>query len=746
MADTLGDEIFVHRGPTEYEENGVVHQIDYGGYQLVTVDRDAIPDEDLPLETLLNTLLESSQYTSLLGKTQVLNSGVENPSIGVTNRLFHDMQVSQNAMKIARALGGNFRDILIAQIGGIGHDLGHTPFGHDGEVALSDAIKTIVPGAYFSHSEYGESIIDTMIGDVLKALSEGEMDFDIDSKESIRVIEGAREEIGRAVKNHSQYYQSKASVDGKQESIGEKSVRLADTLSFMVSDLSDLMRGEDATKPGQRILPKERMIEEIQSLEGLTDRQKEEMIALVEPLYQGGDALRGIHEKLVEETFDPQRSILREGEQTTILDDIKFLYDIESKAAAIEKTNSAVASVDAFVAIGEYYSYITQSITEDTNELRKNIVFRRRVQELLGEDDEKVAFERITSVLKKVKGKSFSENSILTSSDLTIEDLELIETITSDLTREDEEGRNLREISKLTADSIVSKEMESAPTLLTLYTLQNKIQYGEILATEEGKKSLGNDTFELEDGSTMSPSEMIKVRFGTIYEMARIIQTGADKYGETDEARSPLSTYRNMTVPPFYYMKDGQRVSDPALSYAVFAVQQMQNSDFANEEIMIEISDSLGFSQEGYETIKAEVELREMARRKSQKAIEEKMSHSNSTSTISLKSMISYLKENELNINDDSYKKYVGNSLKNDERINNIKSFYPSDIVDTIENDSSLPKSIFERMARAFRDRFLQRNNRKDFTGFEDITNEMSPDYYNNDKNYNNYNDDDFTI
>ena len=53
------------------------------------------------------------------------------------NRLTHTLEVSQVARSIGKALG--LHDELIEAIA-LGHDLGHTPFGHTGERTLDDIL------------------------------------------------------------------------------------------------------------------------------------------------------------------------------------------------------------------------------------------------------------------------------------------------------------------------------------------------------------------------------------------------------------------------------------------------------------------------------------------------------------------------------------------------------------------------------------------------------------------------------
>ena len=77
-------------------------------------------------------------------------------------RLTHTLEVSQISRSIARALGLN-EDLTEAI--SLGHDLGHTPFGHTGESALDDALRELhatdpaVPEGY-RHNVQSLRIVD----------------------------------------------------------------------------------------------------------------------------------------------------------------------------------------------------------------------------------------------------------------------------------------------------------------------------------------------------------------------------------------------------------------------------------------------------------------------------------------------------------------------------------------------------------------------------------------------------------
>ncbi len=69
-------------------------------------------------------------------------------------RLTHTLEVSQNARTIAKALRLN-EDLTEAIA--LGHDLGHTPFGHAGERALN----SVVPGG-FKHNEQSVRMVEVL--------------------------------------------------------------------------------------------------------------------------------------------------------------------------------------------------------------------------------------------------------------------------------------------------------------------------------------------------------------------------------------------------------------------------------------------------------------------------------------------------------------------------------------------------------------------------------------------------------
>ena len=94
-------------------------------------------DEDIRLEYErdIDRIIHTLTYTRYIDKTQVY-SDIKNDNI--SKRMTHVQFVSRAARTIARAL--NLNEDLCEAIS-LGHDVGHTPFGHTGESILNDISK-----------------------------------------------------------------------------------------------------------------------------------------------------------------------------------------------------------------------------------------------------------------------------------------------------------------------------------------------------------------------------------------------------------------------------------------------------------------------------------------------------------------------------------------------------------------------------------------------------------------------------
>lgn len=99
-------------------------------------------------------IIHCKSFRRLKHKTQVFIDPEEDH---YRTRLTHTLEVAQIARTISRALRLN-EDLTEAIA--LGHDLGHTPFGHAGEAALDEVMKEFVPGGSFKHSEQSLRVVD----------------------------------------------------------------------------------------------------------------------------------------------------------------------------------------------------------------------------------------------------------------------------------------------------------------------------------------------------------------------------------------------------------------------------------------------------------------------------------------------------------------------------------------------------------------------------------------------------------
>jgi len=99
--------------------------------------------ERSPFQRDKDRIIHSSAFRRLKGKTQVF---VAHEGDYYRTRLTHSIEVSQIARSIARVLG---LDEDLAECLALAHDMGHPPFGHSGEDALS---KAMAPYGGFDHN------------------------------------------------------------------------------------------------------------------------------------------------------------------------------------------------------------------------------------------------------------------------------------------------------------------------------------------------------------------------------------------------------------------------------------------------------------------------------------------------------------------------------------------------------------------------------------------------------------------
>ncbi len=172
-------------------------------------------------------ILHCKAFRRLKNKTQVFLMPTGDH---YRTRMSHTLEVSQNARTIAKALRMN--EDLVEAIA-LGHDLGHTPFGHAGEFVLNQD----APGG-FDHSEQSVRVVEKLERDGVGL--------------------NLTWEVRDGIRNH-QTHSMPSTPEGQI-------VRLADKIAYVNSDIDDAIRAG--------ILSEEDIPREIRNTLGTSVRQR----------------------------------------------------------------------------------------------------------------------------------------------------------------------------------------------------------------------------------------------------------------------------------------------------------------------------------------------------------------------------------------------------------------------------------------------------------------------------------------
>ncbi len=157
-------------------------------------------------------ILHSKPFRRLKHKTQVF---IAPQGDHYRTRLTHTLEVTQIARTVARALRLN--EDLVEAIG-LGHDIGHAPFGHAGEAALSHA-----QGQSFRHNEQSRRIVE-----VLEKDGQG-LNLTYAVREGIYLHSKARRDI-------------MATAWGVASTLEGQIIKIADSIAYINHDIDDAIR------------------------------------------------------------------------------------------------------------------------------------------------------------------------------------------------------------------------------------------------------------------------------------------------------------------------------------------------------------------------------------------------------------------------------------------------------------------------------------------------------------------------
>ena len=164
-------------------------------------------DVRTPFQRDRDRIVHSKAFRRLKHKTQVF---IAPEGDHYRTRLTHTLETGCIARTVARALGLN-EDLTEAI--GLGHDLGHPPFGHIGEEALDRALQETT-GRRFRHNEQSVRIVDVLEG----------------GGEGLNLTEQVRD----GILNHT--------GSGKPATLEGRIVRLVDRVAYINHDIDDAIR------------------------------------------------------------------------------------------------------------------------------------------------------------------------------------------------------------------------------------------------------------------------------------------------------------------------------------------------------------------------------------------------------------------------------------------------------------------------------------------------------------------------
>ena len=160
-----------------------------------------------PFQRDRDRIVHSKAFRRLKHKTQVF---IAPEGDHYRTRLTHTLETGCIARTVARALGLN-EDLTEAI--GLGHDLGHPPFGHIGEEALDQALKERT-GRRFRHNEHSLRLVEVLERDGA----------------GLNLTEQVRD----GILNHT--------GAGKPATLEGRIVRLVDRVAYINHDIDDAIR------------------------------------------------------------------------------------------------------------------------------------------------------------------------------------------------------------------------------------------------------------------------------------------------------------------------------------------------------------------------------------------------------------------------------------------------------------------------------------------------------------------------
>ncbi len=268
-----------------------------------------------PFQRDRDRIIHTKAFRRLMHKTQVF---IAPDGDHFRTRLTHTLEMMQVARTIARALDLN-EDLTEAIA--LGHDLGHTPFGHTGEEALSRVLDA--HGRSFRHNEHSLRVVDH-----LEREGEG-------INLTLEVRDGILNHTGK----------------GYPSTREGEIVRIADRIAYVNHDVDDALRAgiislDDLPVEPIRVLGQKmgvRIDTLVRDMISTSDERRE--ISLSDKVYE---ALMELRSWLFRNVYNNTR--LRENDQARLVVATLFEYYLENPEERTPSDPDPVTETTDFVA------------------------------------------------------------------------------------------------------------------------------------------------------------------------------------------------------------------------------------------------------------------------------------------------------------------------------------------------------------------------------------------------------------
>ncbi len=273
-------------------------------------------EEECPVRTAFqrdrDRIIHSKAFRRLKHKTQVF---ISPEGDHYRTRLTHTLEVAQIARTAARAL--NLNEDLSESIA-LGHDLGHTPFGHAGEAALSKIFGE------FRHNEQSLRIVDKLEG-------------------------GRGLNLTWEVRDGILYHTGEILPSTLEGQI----VKIADRIAYINHDIDDALRAG--------ILKKGDLPREVPVILGDTSSQR----------------INTLVKDLIENSMDQQKILMSPGILRVMLDLREFLFKNVYVGSEAKKEDEKIKTM--FENIFQYFMKNPQEVPQEEGAVEEKGPLERRV-------------------------------------------------------------------------------------------------------------------------------------------------------------------------------------------------------------------------------------------------------------------------------------------------------------------------------------------------------------------------------